>query len=79
MGSARLRQRISGRILQLVERTVYVRHLTIEAAEKDAHRLRRGGFEADVKADGDRWLVRAHRDDGLDDAYTIERIEAFRP
>jgi hypothetical protein len=60
-----------------VDRTIYIRHLTRDAAEKDTARLRADGFEADFEPDGDRWLVTAHRDDGLDDAYIIERMETY--
>jgi hypothetical protein len=61
-----------------VDETVYVRHFTKEAAEEDVVRRRAEGFEASFRPDGDRWLVTAHRDDGMDDAFSIQRIEAFR-
>ena len=60
-----------------MDETRYVRHLTKEAAEKHASELERDGFDSEVTQDGDRWLVTARRDDGLDDAFTIARLETF--
>jgi hypothetical protein len=61
-----------------MEQTVLCHHRSEEAAEAHAHMLTREGFTATVEPDDDRWLVSAHRhtDDG-DDAYTVERVEAF--
>jgi hypothetical protein len=61
-----------------MDETVYCHHRTEDAAEWHANMLRAEGFTAKVEPDDIRRLVTAHRhtDDG-DDAYTIERVEAF--
>jgi hypothetical protein len=60
-----------------VDETIYCRHWSVDAADAHARELRNQGFEAKVEPDGERWLVRAHRDDKPDDAYTVTRVEAF--
>jgi hypothetical protein len=64
--------------LLVLERTVSCHHLTEEAAQAHARMLRSEGFDAKLEPDGDRWLVKAHRDDSEDDGYTVERFDAVR-
>ena len=61
-----------------MKETVYCHHRTKDDAETHAQMLRSEGFSARVEPVEERWLVTAHRrtDDG-DDAYTIQRVEAF--
>jgi len=60
-----------------MDQTIYCHHPTEEAAETHAGWLTQEGFEVKVEPDGERWLVTAHRDDGADDAYTVERLETY--
>jgi hypothetical protein len=61
-----------------MEQNVLCHHGREEAAEAHAEMLRGEGFAAIVEPHHDRWLVSAHRHTGDgDDAYTIERVEAF--
>ena len=61
-----------------MDETVYCHHRTEDDAETHAQKLRAEGFTTRVEPDEERWLVTAHRyTDDVDDAYSVQRVEAF--